>query len=88
MFKPMGSLPKEKIKTVFPMFLLASSLDATVLPLLLAFIQTGYKKAQVSAIFHEAVEQMHTCFGLLAHLLCILYTTALQHINQQCLKVV
>lgn len=45
----MGSLPGEKI--MFPMFLLASSLDATVLPLLVAFIQTGYMKAQFKCNF-------------------------------------
>lgn len=45
------------------MFLLASSVDATILPLLLAFILTDYAKAQISAIFHKAVEQMHNCFG-------------------------
>lgn len=36
------------------MFLLANSLDATVLPLLLALFQTDYKEAQVSAVFHGA----------------------------------
>lgn len=47
----------------FPVFLLASSLDAAILPLLLAFILTEYAMAQISAIFRKEVEQMITVLG-------------------------